>query len=290
MPELPEVETVVRGLRRRILGVRMERVAYVARRVASGNPSRWRNNLKGRTIDRVSRRGKYIVFHFSGDHHLILHLRMTGSLRLAGVDEPRGPHDRLVLVVSGGPLRSRSAGIRSPADRHLVLRDMRQFARAEWCAPGALARHPALAKLGPEANELSTDILKPILAASRRPVKTLLLDQTRLAGLGNIYVDESLFTARIHPLTPANAISSRKAGRLTAAIVEILEAAIAACGTTFDTFSDLSGRAGGFAPRLQVYQRTGAPCPRCRARLRRIALGGRGTHFCPRCQRPPLNS
>lgn len=281
MPELPEVETVVRALRARILGVRMERVAYAARRVASGNPPRWRTRLKGRTIERVSRRGKYIVFHFSGDHHLILHLRLTGSLRLVRPDVPRGPHDRLVLVVSGGRLRSR---------RHLILRDMRQFARVEWCAPGALALHPALAKLGPEANELTTDLLKPILAASRRPVKTLLLDQTRLAGLGNIYVDESLFIARIHPLTPAHAISSRKAGRLTTAIVEILEAAIAACGTTFDTFSDLSGRAGGFAPRLQVYQRTGAPCPRCRTKLRRIAVGGRGTHFCPRCQRPPINS
>lgn len=281
MPELPEVETVARALRARIIGVRLERVAYAARRVASGNPPRWRTNLRGRTIDRVSRRGKYIIFHFSGDHHLILHLRLTGSLRLTGVDEPRGPHDRLVLVVAGGRLRS---------VRHLILRDMRQFARAVWCAPGALALNPALAKLGPEANELTTDKLKPILAASRRPIKMLLLDQTRLAGLGNIYVDESLFTARIHPLTPANAISSRKAGRLNAAIVEILEAAIAACGTTFDTFSDLSGRAGGFGPRLQVYQRTGDRCPRCRATLRRIAVGGRGTHFCPRCQRPPITS
>lgn len=276
MPELPEVETVARGLRKTVGAARIERAVYASRRVARGCPPGWRQAICGRTIEAVSRRGKYLIFALSGDCHLVLHLRMTGRLRLTERQSGKGPHDRLILALSGGRL---------PRPRQLVLVDTRQFARILWWNQVLPLTQPPLSLLGPEATDLTDEILQEILRRSRRPIKSLLLDQTRVAGLGNIYVDESLYRARIHPATPAMTLSRPRVQRLRVAITDILHAAIAACGTTFDTYSDLSGRAGGFAPQLAAYGRGGEPCAHCGKSLRRIALGGRGTFFCPLCQR-----
>jgi formamidopyrimidine-DNA glycosylase len=281
MPELPEVETVARALRATVEGARIEQVTYASRRVGSRCTSGWRRRIAGLAIKRISRRGKYLIFELSADGYLTLHLRMTGRLHLRDHGCKRESHDRLILELSGGVRRR---------PQKLVLIDTRQFARIEWFPSRHPDNLPPLSLLGPEATALTGPLLWDIVHDSRRPIKSLLLDQTRIAGLGNIYADESLFAARIHPLTPSRSLSQKRTDRLCQSIISILNAAITACGTTFDTFSDLTGRSGGFAAQLAVYQKTGLSCTRCGRRIRRITVGGRGTHFCPRCQKPPAIS
>jgi formamidopyrimidine-DNA glycosylase len=272
MPELPEVETVVRGLRRTVIGARLGRVRLVSERIAAVNRRGWKAALEGRRIASIERRGKYILIHLSGQHTLVVHLRMTGRLWVVRELYRRQPHDRFIV-----PLGAR---------RCLVLNDARQFARVQWCTPESLAAHTSLAKLGPDALTITVTELRQRLVNSRRPIKSLLLDQTQLAGLGNIYADESLFLARIRPTTPAANVGPKRAARLHHAIQDVLRRAIDACGTTMDTFSDIEGGGGGFAPSLLVYHRTGEACRICGSIIQRIVLAGRGTHFCRRCQRP----
>ena len=271
MPELPEVETVVRGLRRMLIGARLGPVEYASARISRANRRGWKLQLPGREITAIDRRGKYIIVHLSGGHALVAHLRMTGRLWIKEAPYRREIHDRLIIGLSSGEC--------------LVLNDARQFARVEWRAPGTLGTHPGLAKLGPEAPGLAAAEFHRICQKSRRPIKSLLLDQTRLAGLGNIYADESLFKAAIRPSTPAGSLGPKRTARLQEAIQSILASAIEACGTTVDTFSDVEGSAGGFAPFLMVYGRTGQPCRVCKAAIRRIQIAGRSAHYCSRCQK-----
>lgn len=272
MPELPEVETVVRGLRRALTGSSVGAVEYASTRVSRANRRGWKVALAGKGITAVSRRGKYIIIHLTNDHAIVAHLRMTGRLWVKAEPYQRDPHDRLIVTLSSG--------------RCLVLNDSRQFARFDWRAPGTLDSHPGLAKLGPEAPEITAAELRAICHQAHRPIKALLLDQTRLAGLGNIYADEALFKAGIRPTTMASSLGPKRVARLHESIQTILARAIEACGTTVDTFSDVEGTSGGFAPYLMVYRRTGEPCRVCHSAIRRIALAGRGTHYCNRCQRP----
>ncbi len=271
MPELPEVETVVRGLRRALIGSRLGAVEYASTRINRTNRRGWKAALEGREITAVSRRGKYIILHLTDHHTVVAHLRMTGRLWVKAEPYKRDPHDRLIVMLSSG--------------RCLVLNDTRQFARFEWRAPGTLDSHPGLAKLGPEAPEITAEEFRSICQQAHRPIKALLLDQTRLAGLGNIYADESLFKAGIRPTTMASALGPKRLARLHESIQMILALAIEACGTTVDTFSDVEGASGGFAPYLMVYRRTGEPCRVCHSAIRRITIAGRGTHYCVHCQR-----
>jgi formamidopyrimidine-DNA glycosylase len=275
MPELPEVETVVRTLRAAVLGSRIVRVQFASSRISKPNVRGWKGALSGAVIDSIDRHGKYIILAFHTGARLIVHLRMTGRFRLHLPNTKRGAHDRLSLLVEGGMLRERAL---------LVLVDTRQFARADFLAIGSAKSHPGIAKLGPEADQVTETQLRRILARSHRPIKSLLLDQTALAGLGNIYADESLHASGIHPLTPCDLVDRGQVRRLRLAIGRILGQAILACGTTFDSFSDLSGEAGGFAPYLAVYSRTGSPCKTCQTPIQRITLSGRSAHFCPYCQ------
>lgn len=270
MPELPEVETVVRGLRRSVIGARLGSIRYASSRIAASNQRGWKAALSGRRITDVGRRGKYIILHLSGGHAVVAHLRMTGRIWIKAVPYRRHAHDRLIVTLS--------------SHRCLVLNDTRQFARFDWRAPGALNAHPGLAKLGPEAPDLTAAYLRRLCQRTERPIKLLLLDQTRIAGLGNIYADESLFLAGIRPHSPAASLSPRRVKHLHEAIQKILARAIEACGTTVDTFSDIEGSSGGFAPSLMVYRRTGEPCRVCGSPIRRMRLAGRGTHYCDRCQ------
>ncbi len=275
MPELPEVETVVRTLRAAVLGARIVGVKFTSSRISKPNVRGWKGALSGAVIDSIDRRGKYILFTLHTGSRLIVHLRMTGRFRLHSPTVKRGTHDRLILLVEGGALTERSL---------LVLVDTRQFARADFLAAGSANAHPGIAKLGPEADHVTETQLRRILARSHRPIKSLLLDQTALAGLGNIYADEALHAAGIHPLTLSDLVDRGQVRRLRMAIGRILGQAILACGTTFDSFSDLSGEAGGFAPYLAVYSRTDSPCRTCHTPIQRITLSGRSAHFCPYCQ------
>lgn len=261
MPELPEVECIAVTLRAALSGQRIRRVRCLSPLAADGHPEALARAVEGRRIRTVRRRGKFILLEL--DPGLVtIHLRMTGRLTWNGAV---GAHTRAVVEMDGG---------------RLVLDDVRQFARLSY----EEAAPPAVARLGPEPFELTSEQFRARLRGRRGAVKPLLLNQRFLAGLGNIYVDEALYRAGIHPLARAGQLGAGRAGRLQKAIVEVLAEAIEAGGSSISDYADGLGRKGSFQLRHQVYGKAGAPCPRCGAEIRRIVVGQRGTHYCPRCQ------
>lgn len=273
MPELPEVESLVRDLRAAGLpGARIRRLRVYAPRLLAASPELARRRLRGRRILAVSRRAKYILLTLSGGWTLLVHLRMTGQFRLVRRGAPRDPHDHLVLELTDG--------------RELRFHDPRRFGR--W----RLERDPrdALRGLGPEplAPDFTAAALGRRLAGRRGRLKSLLLNQAVMAGLGNIYADESLWRAGLHPCRRAHRLAAAEVRRLHRAIRAVLREAVRHGGTSLGlgegNYARL-GRRGGYQRRLRVYQRAGLPCPRCRTPVRRMVVGQRGTHFCPRCQR-----
>ena len=273
VPELPEVETIVRGLRPTLRGRTIEGVwssglgLHLARAV---DVRGLRAVSVGRALTDVRRRGKYITLVVEGDRGVCIHLGMTGRLRVQPARTARAPHTHVVFTLDGGD--------------ELRFVDARRFG---WVAPGApFAALPGLAALGPDPlTELDEDTLAAALAGARAPIKSFLLDQRRVAGLGNIYVCEALFAARIRPTTPARRARGR-AGVLLAAVRTTLEGAIARRGTTLRDYVDADGFAGDNAATLQVYGRAGAPCFTCGGPISRRVDAGRSTFYCPRCQRP----
>ena len=270
MPELPEVETVRRELAPWLTG----RTILRARRVdaPAGPKYAGLERADGQTILAVDRHGKFLVLPLASGDELVIHLGMTGVL------SPTPPPDHLrVLVTLTGP---------SPATLH--FRDVRRFGRVVLLAGGDRRALPTLAALGPEP--LSPGFTPAALAAGlrgRAPIKAALLSQRPVAGLGNIYVDEALWRASIHPRTAAGALAAAQVDALHEAIVAVLEAAIAHRGTTLSDYRTVSGESGGHAAHLAAYGRDGEPCRRCGALLARSVVAGRGTHSCPACQREP---
>lgn len=275
MPELPEVETVVRSLRpclvgRTIRGVWSSGLPLRTRRV---DLAALRSFCQGATVRAVSRRAKYILIALGrrgrDSGTLLVHLGMTGRLRLEDARAARVKHTHIAWTLSGG--------------HELRFVDARRFGCVAAAAT-ALAL-PELLALGPDAHHgLTADELGPALAKSAAPIKAFLLDQRRIAGLGNIYACEALFRARIHPRTQARAVRG-KAARLAAAIRQTLDLGIANCGTTFRDFVDANGEPGTNLDALLVYGREGQPCRVCGAAIRRIVDAGRSTFFCTRCQK-----
>ncbi|MDD5705166.1 MAG: bifunctional DNA-formamidopyrimidine glycosylase/DNA-(apurinic or apyrimidinic site) lyase [Kiritimatiellae bacterium] len=276
MPELPEVETVVRGLRAAGLEgstIREARVRWA--RSVSPEPAVFAAALRGRRFTRLSRRAKYIVADLDDGRQLLIHLRMTGKFRF----EPRAgrdaPHDRVTIELTDG--------------RCLHFNDTRKFGRIQLVTDAS----QRLAKIGPEPLEagFTPACLLARLRGRRRMIKPLLLDQSCVAGLGNIYVDEALWQARIHPASLADKLSPAAVRRLHAAICEVLVRAVGAGGTTLGdstaNFYSVAGRRGRNSDNLRVFRRDGEPCPRCRRTLVRIVLAQRGTHICPHCQPAP---
>ncbi|HVU51620.1 MAG TPA: bifunctional DNA-formamidopyrimidine glycosylase/DNA-(apurinic or apyrimidinic site) lyase [Polyangia bacterium] len=273
MPELPEVETIVRGLGPALRGRRVTSVwsSGLGLRLARAvDVAGLRAVSVGRAVADVRRQGKYIlvVTDARAGEGVCVHLGMTGRLRVQRASEARAPHTHVVFSLAGGG--------------ELRYVDARRFG---WVAPGApLASLPALAELGPDPlGELDAAGLSRALAGVRAPIKAFLLDQTRVAGLGNIYVCEALFGARIHPRTPAGRVRGR-APELLAAIRRTLEGGIARRGTTLRDYVDADGFAGDNAVALLVYGREGEPCPACGAAIRRRVDAARSTFYCPRCQ------
>ncbi|MGD9611627.1 MAG: bifunctional DNA-formamidopyrimidine glycosylase/DNA-(apurinic or apyrimidinic site) lyase [Kiritimatiellia bacterium] len=275
MPELPEVETVVRGLRAAgLVGRRIAQARVCWRKtVAAPNPARFAREIRGREIRTLSRRGKFIVVELSGDRTLLVHLRMSGHLDILRKGSRPRRHDRIVWTFADG--------------RQLHFEDTRKFGRV-W-----LVRDPAqvLGKLGPEPLTLAPAEFAAGLAARARQLKPLLLDQTFLAGVGNIYSDEALWAARLHPRRRSDTLSPAQAAVLLDAIQAALRQGIRNLGTTFGAgkthFVLPRGERGRNQEQLHAYGQTGAPCPRCGTPIRRILVGQRATHVCPRCQRAP---
>ena len=262
MPELPEVETIVRGLGPRLVGRRLHHLELPQPRVLRNDISR----AAGCTITAVRRWGKHIVIDLRrarSTSHLLIHLGMTGQLLLQA--EP-GRHTHALFHLDGGLT--------------LLFNDIRQFGRLEWAAQ--LPRR--LTRLGPEPLELSEDEFVRRLRSRRSLLKPLLLNQEFLRGLGNIYADEALFRARLHPRASTSRLRASRARALYRAIVDVLTESIRCGGTSISDYVASDGRRGRFQLRLQVYGRTGEPCPACGARIRRIVVASRGTHFCPQCQ------
>lgn len=279
MPELPEVETVVRGLRnilpgRKILEVRFGKTDFV------DNPAAVSERASGKRIQNIRRHGKFLVFELSagensGSEHpaevdLVVHLGMTGNLKVTDRNADPEPHTHVFFSLDNG--------------KELRYRDVRRFGRM---FVEEHAKSTDLAALGADPLEVSESDFRKLLSGRRTQIKALLLNQSALRGMGNIYSDEALWWARIHPRRLASSLKRDEAGRIFSAMRRVLLQAIQSKGSSISDYVDAEGRRGSFQLRHRVYQRTGKKCSRCGSAIRHSIVAGRSTHFCPRCQRAP---
>jgi formamidopyrimidine-DNA glycosylase len=276
MPELPEVETVARGLALRLTGRRVTQLVLNRADLRAPLPPGLAARIEGRRVERIARRAKYLLFHLDGGGVLIAHLGMSGRLVLGTEDEEAAKHDHVVFRFEDGTV--------------LRFNDARRFGLIDYAATeDELARHPRLAHLGPEplGNGFNGPVLAAALAGKATPLKAALLDQTIVAGLGNIYVCESLYWARLSPRRRAGTVTGARADALAAAIRAVLERAIAAGGSSLRDYVQASGELGYFQHHWAVYGKEGERCPDCdcAGAIRRIAQAGRSTFYCAKRQR-----
>jgi formamidopyrimidine-DNA glycosylase len=269
MPELPEVETTRRGIAPYVEGQKVTALRLYDRRLRWPVPEDLAQRLVGRTVDRVERRSKYLLFRIGPDT-LLVHLGMTGSLRVYKHPPARGPHDHVDFQFGNGVL--------------LRYHDPRRFGTILW-SPGGV--HPLLKQLGPEplGEEFDPDHLFRATRKRTAAIKLALMDSRVVVGVGNIYANESLFRAGIRPTRAAGRISKKRLRRLRDAVRETLSEAIAKGGSTLRDYVGSDGAAGSFQLQYFVYGREGRPCRVCGTPIRSVRLGGRATSFCPRCQR-----
>ena len=270
MPELPEVETTLRGIEPHLLGRTVTRLVVRNPRLRWRVPARLARELPGQTIQSVSRRGKYLLLSTAAGT-AILHLGMSGSLRVLASTHPADKYDHVDIVLDNGDC--------------LRLRDPRRFGALLWTRENPL-RHKLLKDLGPEplAPDFRGDYLYEKLRGRKRGIRDSLLDGRVIAGIGNIYANEALFAAGIRPTRHAGSITRVQYDRLTGAIRETLHRAIRAGGTTLRDFRNGHGEPGYFQLSLNVYGRQGAPCPACQTPIRAKRLGQRTAFYCPKCQ------
>jgi len=273
MPELPEVETVRRALEIGLVGLDVSRVRgrpVMMRRPL--DPSFIASRIEGRRFAAPRRRGKFLLLDLDGGGSLMVHLGMSGKLLLGDAEEPRPNHTHLVLDLSDG--------------RELRFVDPRRFGFAVWLDPGDERSDPSLSALGIEPLDPALeDCLPPLLKARRSPVKSLILDQRLIAGIGNIYAAESLWRAGIRPDRHGRRTSITRLRRLMREVRTVLQEAIDQGGTTLRDYATPDGNAGYFKVKLNVYGREGEPCPTCGAVLKDTRIAGRATVWCPQCQR-----
>jgi formamidopyrimidine-DNA glycosylase len=280
MPELPEVETVVRGLRaslpgRTILDIRLGKTDFIDDPVALGE------RLPGARIVEVTRVGKYISIRLADPisrasqpeqpQYLIVHLGMTGRLTTCNPADEIAPHTHGFFALDDG--------------RELRYTDIRRFGRILLASEALMAEFHG--RLGAEPLEISVEDFRSRFSSRHARIKALLLDQSVLRGVGNIYADESLFRARIHPARLAEDLTAAQLKDLRRAVRDVLTAAIRLRGSSISDYLDSEGKKGGYQQRHQVYQRAGKPCVRCGTKIRRVIVAGRSSHFCPRCQPAP---
>jgi formamidopyrimidine-DNA glycosylase len=271
LPELPEVETTRRGIRGALRGRRIAALVLREPRL------RWRVDanlaaaVSGQRVRDVRRRAKYLIIDLDAGG-LIVHLGMSGSLRVLDPATPLLPHDHYDLLLDSG--------------RCLRFNDPRRFGSLHWCA-GDPVLHPLLASLGPEplTTKFSAEYLARRARGRRVAIKQLLMDQRVVVGVGNIYASEALFRAGVHPRRAAGRVSSARLAALVEGVRAVLDDAIRAGGTTLRDYVGADGEPGYFRQRLYVYERTGRPCRRCRTPVRHLVQGQRSTYYCPRCQR-----
>lgn len=270
MPELPEVESIARSLRRKVVGLRIAGIDCLWPKLLRGDPEEL-TALTGQTVVSVGRRGKHLLLA-CGDRVLVFHLKMTGRFLWSCPGKLRGRHVRLVMRFDG-------------SSRELHFEDVRKFGFVRPVGAAELAACPEIRRLGPEPLRIQADAFAARLRARRGRIKSVLLDQTFVAGIGNIYADEMLFEAGIHPLTTASRLSRARADRLWTAMRDVLGRAVAAGGSSIRNYRDADGVVGSFQDDHRVYGRGGEACRRCGSSVRRAVIGGRSSHYCARCQR-----
>src|SRR5215211_6010295 len=275
MPELPEVETIRRQLAPALEGRRIERIEVRDPRWCDpAPPAAVEDALRGRTIERLGRRGKYLIVSLEDDVHLVMHLRMTGNLQLRD-DPEEPPHLRVVVELDSG--------------QRVLFVDVRRFGTGDvLLGTDALAEYFD-SRLGvePLGADFTADALRALARGRTQPVKAFLLNQERIAGVGNIYADAALFRARIHPLRPVGSLRRDQIEALRAGVVASLELGIDSKGASIDDYRHVDGARGSFQDRFLVHTRAGEPCPRCGTTIEKLRAAGRGTYVCPSCQRRP---
>lgn len=297
MPELPEVETVRRGLEARVLGRRIVSVEVNHSQVIVGSAEEFAKQVQG-VIRRLERKGKAIAIELNSakldsprakeipgllrralrkaavreaSGYILLRLGMTGQVTVVPRDFPVEDHTHVRLLLENG--------------EEIRYRDIRRFGRLRFCTAAEIIA--VFATMGPDAPSMNVEEFLDSLKGRHTPIKNWLLNQGRLAGVGNIYADESLFAAGIHPFAEAGRLKRPAALKLHHAVVKVLREAVDKQGTSMRDYIDIDGNPGRYAARLKVYQRTGQPCLRCGTKIQRVVVGGRSSHFCPWCQRRP---
>ena len=278
MPELPEVETVRRQLAPALEGKGLKAMEVLDSRWSDpAAPAALADAVRGRLIERVARRGKYLMLLLEDEVALVMHLRMTGNLLLVSEaeDQPGRPHLRVRMRLSDG--------------RRLLFVDQRRFGTGLVLLGDHALEAYFGARLGvePLSPEFTAEGLRDLAAGRRAPTKAFLLTQERIAGVGNIYADEALWRSQIHPLRPVGTLKRPQLAALRDAVVASLEAGIDARGATIDDFRHADGARGSFQDRFLVHRREGEPCPRCGTVIRKMRAAGRGTYVCPKCQPRP---
>ena len=272
MPELPEVETVRRGLEKLILGKKISSIEVHYPKMIKTDLEEFQKELPGQIIESMGRRGKYLLFHLS-DKILISHLRMEGKYFYYQDQVPERKHAHVLIHFKDGGT--------------LVYEDVRKFGTMELLAPELLEAYFISKQLGPEPTEQDFDLgrFKIALKRSKKPIKSHLLDQTLVVGLGNIYVDEVLWRAKVHPARISQSLTAKEARKVHDETINVLGQAVEKGGSTIRTYTNAFGEDGTMQEFHQVYDKTGQACSRCGSIIEKIQLGGRGTHFCPKCQR-----
>jgi formamidopyrimidine-DNA glycosylase len=276
MPELPEIETIRRQLASALEGRRIVAIEVRDPRWSMpAPPQAVEDAVRGRAIERVWRRGKYLVLSLEDDVHLVMHLRMTGNLLLdhAGAEEPG--HLRVSMELDDG--------------KRLLFVDVRRFGTGDVLLGSDAVAEYFASRLGVEPldPEFTAEGLRAMARGRKQPVKAFLLNQERIAGVGNIYADEALFRARIHPLRPVGTLKRAQLEALREGVIESLELGIDSKGASIDDYRHTDGARGSFQDRFLVHLREGEPCPRCGATIVKLRAAGRGTYVCPNCQRRP---
>jgi formamidopyrimidine-DNA glycosylase len=271
MPELPEVETVVRDLRPLLVGRTLTAVRAGPNRLRRPWLAAWEPNVVGATVAAVRRRAKWIVVELAPRGSVLLvHLGMTGQFTVAPSADPVAGHTHLVFPLDNGT--------------DLRFRDVRRFGSVEWFPDVAAVEAFLADRLGPEPFDLDPAAFRDAVRKSARPVKAIMLDQTVAAGVGNIYADEALHRAGLHPERRGPTVTPAEADRLREAIAAVLTHAIDSRGSTIRDYVGGSGLRGGFQDEFRVYGRTGQPCPGCTTAIAVVRVAGRSSHYCPRCQ------
>lgn len=272
MPEMPEVETVRRGLNQIATGKQIIGIDVNYGKTIENDVEKFREALVGQTIERVDRRGKYLLFRFTNNLTMISHLRMEGSYFAQKTGAPVDKHTHVIFHFADGS--------------DLCYRDTRKFGRMHLVTTGTEMNYGGLKTIGPEPTEqdFHLDYFEKILHKSRGKIKPFLLNQKHVAGLGNIYVDEVLWMSRINPEQPANTLNHEQAKRLRQNIIDEIATATKHKGTTVHTYKNAFGDAGGFQDYLQAYDHGGERCPRCGTKMIKIKVAQRGTTYCPHCQ------